>query len=426
MENKGFFLGLGILGIFILALITRSSEILLINIFFVLYLFAGIFRSPVKDEIKLTAIRTVKHSMQEGSSLSEVNVKIRNNGNKNMFLIMKDPIFKNMKIIEGNPRLFACLVPNGEVELRYVFNAARGGFKWDNILVSVMDPFGCIRKKLLIEAKGDSFFHPQYRKFRPFESYPWKTVSSPGINPTRRSGSSTDFFGIREYHPGDPIKKLDWKMTAKNPHKFFIREFEQESNSEIGIIVDGRKNMEINVRDASLFELEISLAASLSEMFIRQGDRVGLSISGENHKSVLPGYGKRQLQKIMNVLALAETGNDGVNDVIHSLPIRQYSCKAQLFFISPYDYNDLSYYRNLRSRGLQIVLISPDIMKFEHFNKDYKIENDIALRISKLERRINLEQVSQYAIPVVDWDIMEPIQPMLKNVLRNAGRIRRI
>ncbi len=426
MQKKGFCLSLAIIGIFILALLTRSSEILLINIFFMLYLIAGILRTPLKDEIKLSAVRTVKRLNNKDSLLVEVCIKIKNNGNKNICFLVKDLIHENMKIIEGNPHLYTLLAPKREVELRYLFHAVRGCFQWSSTEVFAMDPFGCIQQNILIEAKADFILHPQYKKFKLFKSYPWKTVSSPGIVSTCRSGSSTDFFGIREYHPGDSIRKLDWKMTAKHPHKYFIREFEQESNSEIDIIVDGRKNMDIQIRDKRLFELEINLAASLAEMFLTQGNRVGLSVAGENQETILPGYGKRQLQKILNGLAKAKTGNDGSNDVIYSLPIRQYSAKAQLFFLSPYDYNDLSYYRMLRSRGFQIVLISPDSIKFMLSNNNSIKDNDTALRICKLERRINLNQVSQFAIPVVDWDIKEEIQPLLKKVLRNAGRIRRI
>jgi len=49
-----------------------------------------------------------------------------------------------------------------------------------------------------------------------------------GSIPARLGGSGTDFFGVREYHPGDSLRSLDWRLTARHPRQFFTKEFEQE------------------------------------------------------------------------------------------------------------------------------------------------------------------------------------------------------
>ena len=46
---------------------------------------------------------------------------------------------------------------------------------------------------------------------------PIRTLSSAGSIPARRSGSGTNFWGVREYHVGDPLRRLDWTFPPPSP-----------------------------------------------------------------------------------------------------------------------------------------------------------------------------------------------------------------
>ncbi|MBN1266905.1 MAG: DUF58 domain-containing protein [Anaerolineales bacterium] len=76
---------------------------------------------------------------------------------------------------------------------------------------------------------------------------------------------------MREYHPGDSLHTLDWRMTARHPHRFFTKEFEKEEIAEIGLILDARQRTNVQIGNESLFDHSVQAAASLSEMFLHQG-----------------------------------------------------------------------------------------------------------------------------------------------------------
>ncbi len=425
-KNKSLFLNLIIVGILFLALIMHNSNIALLNIFFITYLFVGILQLPDKKDIKLSAKRTVNKTKNGNFFFVDVTLNITNNGNKNICIMISESLHKEIKIIEGSLKLSTALTPDEQIDLSYTFQSLRGGYEWNDLTVKVSDPFECIISKINIEANACVLIQPQYKKYFPFKIRLWKTLSSPGCVPTRTSGNGTDFRGIRDYHPGDPLKTLDWRLTARHPYKFFTREFEQERTADIAFIIDGRSNMELIVEDKSLFEIEINYTASLSDMFLHQGHRVGLSVVGENIVKVLPGYGKKQLHRILNCLALAKAADEKTCNRLQNLSAEQFSSKTIIFVLSPFDYNDITFYRVLRSHGFQVVLICPDTFDFALQGSNYDKNINMALRAAKIERKLNLSFLYQLSILVIDWKVSQPLIPLIKNALSKSLLIRKL
>ena len=155
---------------------------------------------------------------------------------------------------------------------------------------------------------------------------------------------------FREYHPGDPLRTLDWRLTARHPRRFFTREFEQEEIAEIGLILDARRNTELRIGEESLFEYGVQATASLAEMFLHQGHRVSLLAFGENMLTAFPGYGKRQLHRIMSCLSKAKvaTENSALGR-LDLLPIRIFPPHALMIVISSLAATDRSFFQRLRA-----------------------------------------------------------------------------
>lgn len=427
-KNKSAFIIRIIVGILFLALITHNSDIALLNIFFIIYLIISILQAPANEDINLTVKRTAGKIKSGDHYLIDVNLYIMNKGSKNICIMTSDPHYEEIKIIEGSLKLSTAIAPGEQAGLSYTFKSMRGAYNWNELAVKASDPFGCIISNIDIKAEAEVFIQPQYKKYRPFQIRPWKTLSSPGCIPTRTSGNGTDFRGIREYQPGDPLKTLDWRLTAKHPHRFFTREFEQEKTADIIFIIDGRENMELINENRSLFEIEINSIASLSDMFLHKGHRVGVYVVGKNILKVLPSYGKKQLHRILNCLAQADTGNNNFYKRLENLSIERFSSKAIIFVLSPFNYDDITFYRSLRSQGFQVVLICPDSFDFAFRELDFhKNENSyMALRAAKIERRLNLSLLLQLSITVIDWKVDQHLVPLVKKALYKPVPIRKL
>ena len=88
-------------------------------------------------------------------------------------------------------------------------------------------------------------------------------------------GSSVEFVEHRQYYPGDEIRHIDWRAYGKTG-KYYIKEFEEETNLRAYLLVDGSGSMAFGQSTLSKFEYARSLAAALGYLLISQRDGVGL------------------------------------------------------------------------------------------------------------------------------------------------------
>jgi uncharacterized protein (DUF58 family) len=105
-----------------------------------------------------------------------------------------------------------------------------------------------------------------------------KSVVDGVINGLHRSpffGASVDFAEHRGYVPGDDIRRVDWKVFARTD-KYFLKEFEADSNANFSVLLDISKSMAFGERLSKL-DYAKTLAACLTYLVHTQRDRVGLA-----------------------------------------------------------------------------------------------------------------------------------------------------
>lgn len=95
-------------------------------------------------------------------------------------------------------------------------------------------------------------------------------------------GLSVEFVDHRAYTQGDDIRHVDWKLYGRTD-KYFIRQYEEETNLTCTLLVDCSQSMSYKSPDAIMSKLEYakSVAASLAYLALRQQDSVGLALFDE-------------------------------------------------------------------------------------------------------------------------------------------------
>lgn len=97
-----------------------------------------------------------------------------------------------------------------------------------------------------------------------------------GLHHSPYHGFSVEFAEHRAYRPGDEIKYLDWKVLART-EKYFVKQFEEETNTRAMIIMDASASMKFSSDgNISKYDYGSYLAASLALLMIQQRDAVGL------------------------------------------------------------------------------------------------------------------------------------------------------
>ena len=418
MNNRTLVPGLISFSLLIAALITRNGDIARMMLPFLAYLGMGILQSPRFEDLRLGAKRTLTESRSDGVISFHANLTVQNQASGTVHLFIVETPQAGMKITDGDLSCWVTLRPAETAGLNYTFTAARGDYSWDSVKTWVCDPLGLIGTDKSLPADVMVQVRPQIKKFKAIPLRPHSTLHSPGSIPARLGGSGTDFYGVREYHSGDPLRSLEWRLTARHPRKFFTKEFEQEEIAEIGLILDARQSTDLRLGEDSLFEHCVDATASLAEMFLHQGHRVSLLVFGADLSSAYPGYGKMQLHRIMSCLSKAKVEKEGSSAAyLNFIPLRMFPSHALIVVISSLTSTDRMLFQRLRAYGYQALLVSPDTLDFAGSDLPQDTTHRLAFRAARLERRLLLNHIAGLHIPVIDWRVSQPLYPLVRNAL---------
>jgi len=106
-------------------------------------------------------------------------------------------------------------------------------------------------------------------------------------------GRGMDFSEVRLYQPGDDIRSIDWRVTARTG-KTHTKLFTEERERAIYFVVDTGANMQFGTQVSFKSVVASKVAALLAWSSMSHGDRVGgIFYAGSLHKEIKPVGGKR-------------------------------------------------------------------------------------------------------------------------------------
>jgi uncharacterized protein (DUF58 family) len=154
-----------------------------------------------------------------------------------------------------------------------------------------------------------------------------------GLHRSPHLGFSVNFAEYRAYHPGDDIRKIDWKVFGRLD-KYFVKEYEGETNTSVFLVLDCSRSMAYKERGIQKLEYGQFLAASLAYFAFKQRDSVGFVAYDNGVREFIPARGS--------------IGH--LNTVLHS--VERTSPGDRTEFLQPL----VAVAERLRRRGIVIVI----------------------------------------------------------------------
>ncbi|MFI6156691.1 DUF58 domain-containing protein [Kitasatospora sp. NPDC051170] len=111
-------------------------------------------------------------------------------------------------------------------------------------------------------------------------------------------GQGTEFDSLREYLPGDDVRSIDWRASARR-HTVAVRTWRPERDRHILIVLDTGRTSAGRVGDAPRLDAALDAALLLAALATRAGDRVDLlahdtrkriSVAGTSPGEILPAF----------------------------------------------------------------------------------------------------------------------------------------
>jgi uncharacterized protein (DUF58 family) len=400
----------------------------------VTYLLVGYLQAP--EQIKLDATRLLSAERTTPNTAVEVTVTVTNRGSSLEEVLLEDVLPSGLTIRAAPPispdsmpgssppslnRHLLRLKKGETYTFAYTVSGPRGGYVFPGLDVSVSDPLAVRSSAVRVEVKGRLFVLPPVTRLRNIAIRPRRTRVYAGTIPARAGGSGTEFFGVREYQPGDSPHSINWRASSRYTDTLYANEYQQERVADVGIILDGRLRTNEFARGHSLFEYSVQAAASLADALLSQGNRVGLLLYSAYLSWTFPGYGKIQRERILHALANARTGESQVFSDLEHIPTRLFPPESQIVFVSPLNDEDLKPLVQLRAQGYDVLVVSPNPVKFELSYLPASNRNvEVAGRIVHMERLLLLQRLQRANIHVLDWEVTEPFDLLVK---RRLGRV---
>lgn len=197
----------------------------------------------------------------------------------------------------------------------------RGAFSLGPTTLASGDPFGLFPVKQSFPAAERLLVLPLIIPIDGFDAPPGLL---PGGKAIRRKAHEVTphASGLREYAPGDPLKRIHWPSAARRG-KLMVKEFEQDPQAEVWIFLDAERSVQAAQPEAekgiwqewvfghrpeltlppSTLEYSVSIAASLAHYFIAERRAVGFVTGGPVYTVIPAERSERQEGKILETLA---------------------------------------------------------------------------------------------------------------------------
>ena len=157
-------------------------------------------------------------------------------------------------------------------------------------------------------------------------------------------GRGMEFDEVRQYHPGDDVRSIDWNVTARTGEPY-VKSYAEERELTVMLAVDVSGSSDFGTRNRFKRELAVELAAVMSFAATTNNDKVGLLLFTDRVESLVPPRkGRSHVLRMLRDLLVFEPEGTGTDirlalDTVHRMLKR----RSIVFLVSDFLTDPQSY-----------------------------------------------------------------------------------
>ena len=237
-----------------------------------------------------------------------------------------------------------------------------------------------------------------------------------GNHTSRRVGDGTAFRDVHLFTPGDRLRRIDWRVSARRSldvrtgrlTELYVRRTFATADASVMLVVDSRDAVGPDVAtwgggQAAAVDEPISLdlareaAAAIAHVVLAAGDRVGLEDLGLRRRPVAPAAGRGQFERISRRLAaLAPESFPSPRKRAPQVP----SSALLVVFSTFLDDEAARMARTWRGQGHRVIAVDtlPPVR-----TSGLDALGDFAYQVVQLERQVRLDQLRRSGAEMLRW-----------------------
>jgi uncharacterized protein (DUF58 family) len=329
-------------------------------------------------------------------------------------------VHPNLEPVEGTSGRVLRLEAGQQTTVRLRLRCGRwGAYRLGEVQVRCHDRFGLLAFDQAVAAGLPLKVYPSPQALRELLR-PMHVQRQVGDQRTRLAGDGVEFAELRPLLPGDPIRQVNWRASARRG-ELQVNRHHPERNTDVVLFLD--TFAETGDKRGSTLDLVVRAAASLAGRYLASKDRVGLVGFGGYLTWLYPASERAQLWRVLDVLLDTRVVTSYADKTIQVVPLRMLPPGAIVIAITPLlDERGVRALGDLRRRGFEVAIlaVSPGALA----RPSPGAVGELAWRLWHLERDALRIRYQRLGVPVAEWQPDEPLEIPIGEVRRFQRRLR--
>jgi len=355
----------------------------------------------------ITASRKTANRFSNGDQ-NQVKITLENHYNIKLKIRVIDELPKQFQIrdFEHKSELNIGEIKNVTYNLRPI---KRGVYSFGNINVFVKSMISFMERRYTVKQSVDIAVYPSFHQLKEIELLSFAEMRNLlGLKKIRHLGYNKEFEQVRNYNIGDEIKHINWKATARK-NQLMVNQFQDEKSQNVYCIIDMGRNLKMPFNGMSLLDYSINASLALSQIILKNTDRVGLITYNRKVHTIIPAEKRNnQLNLMLETLYKQETRfAESALDRVYSLVKNRIHQRSLLIFFINFESiyslkRQLPIFLQLNKNHL-VLLVSYENTEIEKVaNSEAKNMDEVYLKTIannfNFEKRMFLKELGRHGI----------------------------
>ena len=265
------------------------------------------------------------------------------------------------------------LAPNTSIHKKIELIPVRRGYlRFSRSFIGKVDPFGLLRRFKRFENAGTLLVLPRLYEFPRIILTGKRTYQHGGVNMATSIGDSQEFFSLRDYRPGDPMRAIHWRSYAKTGTPV-VKEYQDEYFTRLGLVLDTYQGNKPDI----VFEEAVSVAASIAVSSQQPDSLLDLMFIKDKAYRFTTGRGLAGVDNILEILASVDAHREDNLLTLETL-LLQHIADTSGFICILLDWNKK---RQEMIRRLRVAGIPMMIFVIAQNNDDMHYSDEVAMSV---------------------------------------------